>query len=674
MPMPPHLNCRRAALARSFSSLLAFALGALLLSGCETLVGLIDSISDGAECASDGQCLGGRCLTDGEGFPAGYCSTADCNLQGCSNIFGSECLLIPGQPGALCYESCRDGADCRVGYDCLAVETYQVCLPSDFQQQFAEAGTLGSACFNEADCDEGTCLTNLVGGYCSTLGCADDAACGTGRCLPLNEEAEGSGEVANTACFRACTNDRNCRYGYRCTDPDGGGGACRPVPEAESSPVRNPTGLDDGAPCTVDINCKGGTCLREAEGYAGGYCTTLDCATVGCNTPAGGGTECTVITEETACFVSCANDSGCREGYVCIGAETGAGYCGAPRSGLTPGGDGGEIEIVCASTPINGGRALSFEIGATTVAFTVVPFSETASVRPTRLLLPDGTTGANFDTDHKFLDVNPFYIESAAPVFFPAAPQFNDIVTQGGGTYTLEIQTSDASPCFYVLEKSAPGSVLDVNIYFVGVDGLSAATATSNAGYNTMIQTFERIYENAGITIGTIRAIDAAASFAEDYAIIRNLADISQLITAASNPGESLQERISVDVFLINGFAVPQAPGLLGLSLGIPGVPGFHGVAGSALVFTAEYLGSSAAQVGQTMAHEIGHFNGLRHTSEHGGTEWDPYDDTPQCSNPDRGASCPDANNLMFPFSLGTTQEAVTASQAATLRAAPHVR
>lgn len=649
-------------------------LGAGSMAGCDTIVNLIDSISDGAACTADGQCLGGRCLSDSEGFPAGYCSTADCNIEGCSNIFGSECLLIPGQPGPLCYESCRDGTECRVGYDCLAVETYQVCLPTDFQQQFAEAGTLGAACFNGGDCDSGTCLTNLVGGYCSVLDCAGDAECGNGRCLPLQDTPEGSGDVAADACFRNCTNDDNCRYGYRCVDPDGEGGACRPVPNDQSSPVRNPTGLDDGQPCTVDINCKGGTCLREAEGYAGGYCTTLDCATVGCNTPPGASTECVVITEETACFVSCTDDSACREAYVCIGAGTDQAYCGAPRSGITPGGDGGEINVVCASTPINGGRALSFDIAADTVGFTVVPFSETSTVRPTRLLLPNGSVGADFDTDHAFLDVNPFYIESAAPVFFPAAPQFSDIVEQGGGTYTLEVQTSDPNPCFYVLEKSAPGSRLDVNIYFVGVDGLSSATASSNSGYNTMIQTFERIYAGAGIDIGTVRTFDVPQGVAEQYAVIRNLNDIPQLITAADSPGDSLAEQISVDVFLINGFAVPQAPGLLGLSLGIPGVPGFHGVQGSALVFTAEYLGNAAAATGQTMAHEIGHFNGLRHTSEHGGTEWDPYDDTPQCSNPDRGASCPDAGNLMFPFSLGTTQETVSPDQAATLRLAPHVQ
>ncbi len=647
--------------------------------GCEQLIELIDSISDGAECSSNSQCLGGVCLSD---FPDGYCSTDQCDTQGCSNIFGSECLLLPSNASPLCYEDCDDDTECRPGYACFAVETERVCLPSSFDQELAAAGDLGSACGVNQDCDSGTCLTNLVGGYCSLLDCAADADCGSGgRCFALEADpgtGEGSGEAgqsAATACFAGCTNDASCRFGYACTDVDGGGGACIPSEADNRSPVRNPSGADDGQPCTVDINCKGGTCLREAEGYPGGYCTTLDCASVGCNSSATGTADCWVVAEETACFVSCTADGECRGGYGCIGGASGDGYCAPRTDGAAPT-TGGTEEIVvnCESTAVGGGRALTFDIAADTQAFAVVPFSQTSNVRPSRLLLPDGSVGPNFDVDYAFLDVDPFLLEFIAPVFFPAAPQFDYVTEQGGGTYTLEVQTSDPEVCFYVLEKPAAGARIAVNVYFVGTTGLNAGNARSHSGFSAMMSSFERIYSGAGIELDELRLVDAASDVAERFQVIRDFNDLSRLVATGVDPGPSLEELLSIDVFLIDGFAVPQAPGLLGASMGIPGVPGVHGSLGTGLVFTAEYLGSSASQVGQTMAHEIGHFNGLRHTSEHGGSEWDPLSDTSECSNPERGAACPDADNLMFPFSLGTNQEGVSAGQAAVLRASPHVR
>jgi len=338
--------------------------------------------------------------------------------------------------------------------------------------------------------------------------------------------------------------------------------------------------------------------------------------------------------------------------------------------------DGGEaISVICETDVVGGStRRVGFDVAAATTAFSVVPFSETSTVRPLRLRLPDGTVGADFTTTYGFMDVNPSFIESAAPVFFPGAPQFASVVAQGGGRYELEVASTDPGMCYYVLQKSRPGATLSLNIYFVGVEGLTAATADQHAGFNAMMDVVRRVYRSAAIDIDQVRLFDVDSSAASRYAVIRDFNDLFRIVGLAGDPGPTLDERLSVDVFLINGFAVPQAPGLLGVSLGLPGVPGLHGVPGSALVFTAEYLDANAAQTGQTMAHEIGHFNGLRHTSEHGGESWDPLSDTPQCSNPDRGATCPDAGNLMFPFSLGRTQETVTSEQATVLRASPHVR
>jgi hypothetical protein len=177
-----------------------------------------------------------------------------------------------------------------------------------------------------------------------------------------------------------------------------------------------------------------------------------------------------------------------------------------------------------------------------------------------------------------------------------------------------------------------------------------------------------RIYSKEGVTIRTVRYFDVSGTDRERYRIVRNINDCYGLVSLSRAPGPTLAEKLSVNVFLIQGFQVAEAEGLLGLSLGAPGVPGVHGNEGAGLVFTSEYLSSRADMTGQTLAHEVGHFLGLRHTTEHGGTEADPIQDTPVCSNPDRGTSCPDATNFMFPFSLGNTQEGISDGQGFVLR------
>ncbi|VAX23989.1 hypothetical protein MNBD_NITROSPINAE02-2207 [hydrothermal vent metagenome] len=97
--------------------------------------------------------------------------------------------------------------------------------------------------------------------------------------------------------------------------------------------------------------------------------------------------------------------------------------------------------------------------------------------------------------------------------------------------------------------------------------------------------------------------------------------------------------------------------GTLGIAGGIPGPP----VAGTAHsgVIAATFGGLSTLSshdknlLGETIAHEIGHYLGLYHTSESNGLRFDPVSDTGECrkSNP-IPASCPDGANLMF-FAAG---------------------
>ena len=651
--------------------------------GCEVLRTLIESVTDGAACRTDGTCLGGICLGEEEGFPGGYCSTLDCETAGCSSLFGAECLASSTLGTSACFRSCEDNGGCRTGYACLTIETQRVCLPRAQSERYPEAGTLGSACAFGVQCQTETCLTNFPGGYCSTLGCRDDDACGaSGVCRSLEGE-DGENALAETACFRRCSGSGTCRFGYTCVDATDGAYCAPQAPEEVAGP-RNPAGLDDGLPCTVGLNCKGGTCLRAEEGYPGGYCTTLDCASLGCN---GENARCRTSLEEPACFASCAEDGGCRVGYACL--ETGAGNLCLPAPDVavptpdatpppvSPPNDplARDLRVSCVSRAISGGRAIEVEIAPEAVSFAIVPYVTSGQLRPQRLLLPNGSVGADFNGDYKFLSVNADILFNITPTFFPASPAFQSIVQQGGGRYTLEVTTRASEVCWFLVQQLREGSNVDLNFYLVGVPNLNAANASTSQPMRRMLEVFRAIYARAGIQLREVRYIDVAGTNLERFRIIRSFNELYQLVAISEAPGSSRRERLSVNVFMIQGFAVPQAPGLLGASMGIPGVPGEHGNTGAGLVFTSEYLARDPAMMGQTLAHEVGHYLGLRHTSEHGGATWDPIDDTPQCSNPERGARCPDAQNFMFPFSLsGVTQEQVSAGQAFVLRRAPWVQ
>ena len=60
----------------------------------------------------------------------------------------------------------------------------------------------------------------------------------------------------------------------------------------------------------------------------------------------------------------------------------------------------------------------------------------------------------------------------------------------------------------------------------------------------------------------------------------------------------------------------------------------------------------SAQEVADVALHELGHFFGLYHTTEIGGTDVDEYEDTPECTDMALNyySECEDRNYIMFPF------------------------
>jgi hypothetical protein len=76
--------------------------------------------------------------------------------------------------------------------------------------------------------------------------------------------------------------------------------------------------------------------------------------------------------------------------------------------------------------------------------------------------------------------------------------------------------------------------------------------------------------------------------------------------------------------------------------------------------FDAQFTKAEKSIMGETMAHEVGHYMGLFHPVEENYSEWDALADTPRC---DTWSTCEDqlGDNLMFPYSVCSGNDCVPA-------------
>ena len=651
--------------------------------GCDRVkqvTDFVDSISDGAPCTQDLACFGGTCLQSSDGFPGGYCTTLSCQENGCGGFF-SECFRtrVGGSEQNACFETCiYDGTCDRAaeGYQCQMLADTPVCVPPGFSGATVQ-GAIGASCSNSAQCngEQGTCLQTFFGGYCAQLGCQTSADCPDSEpCVALNPDGA-TEEERQLACMAGCSADEDCRFGYSCQDYEG----ARICLESDGAgaTTRNPEGADDGEPCLSNINCKGGTCIREVtddEGevsYPDGYCTTRDCdAAEDCN---GSGALCISRERNTTCRASCTQDADCRQGYSCVEGTQGELYCEStfePPEAPVMMSTNESIEVKCQNN-----QRIDFELPQGSVGFFIAPFTkDNNKIIIQSLTQPDGSV-LNVQSEYTFLAINPEILGSYTPILFPASDRQQFKNAFGGGQYSMQVQTRSSEVCYYVVPQPADGQRVAMNLYFVGVPGLNAASAKNDADIKEMVAIMKRIYGKMGIDVEVKEYIDANAQVTRSYSVIRDFYDVFNLVATSTSPGASRSEALTVNVFLIDDFNVSDAPGLLGVSTGIPGMAAFHGSIGSGLVFSTASLGQDNGMLGQTLAHEVGHFLGLRHTTEHLGREKDPITDTPECSSPDNGYRCPDATNFMFPFALGgDSQTVTTAGQGFVLKKNPLVQ
>jgi hypothetical protein len=307
-------------------------------------------------------------------------------------------------------------------------------------------------------------------------------------------------------------------------------------------------------------------------------------------------------------------------------------------------------------------------------SFLVVPYIETGFVRIESFRF--GTTVVDIRSDYRhhnmpfdLLDKWPpaeigepfFELTMAWPVQVPYAPRFQSLV-EPGARYEFLVSARNGSPCLYLLE-SQRGQQLRLNFYFANLGDLSASNAPSDDRFTAALVSLFEMLSVAGIYVDNVDFFNLAETDAVQNAILREPDDVTRITSLGRPRGDSLDDHLSIDIFVVQDI-VFSSGSPLGISPAIPGAAGLHGARNNGIVVETVSLDSNPRLIGLTLAHEIGHFLGLRHTTEvlHGvdappvttldelvGTT-DPIDDTPVCEdiaqNPE---ACPDRNNLMFP-------------------------
>ena len=183
--------------------------------------------------------------------------------------------------------------------------------------------------------------------------------------------------------------------------------------------------------------------------------------------------------------------------------------------------------------------------------------------------------------------------------------------------------------------------VLDLNFVYLPGIPLDAAIAQSTPEFEQLLTMVGERIAPLGIQLGTMTHVDLNRP---DFTHLSSWAEAGQLLRTSTQVGRHR----ALNVFCVGVFD-EDFLNVGGLSGGIPGAA-VNGTqdSGIAIRIAPSYPNFLDAYA-PLIAHEIGHYVGLYHTTEANLERADPLSDTPRCNEPDLRA-CPDWDYFMFPI------------------------